>query len=212
MAEEKNYPCRFSDCPKVFQTSQARAGHERWKHGMAKQPDIIEHTDKGGVAMNKDELRVVFKELQSEEERAKVDKQRELNEKASLTEAIAGINTRLDKIDADFCSQFPGLCVKVESMEKTMTQPRVDYASEEWKERRRKDVEHILLDDCPECGPMRQDVLIKAGKQIVNLEAKVDEVEEAVEPELPKPELKTSPGHRAGYKWDSEKEVYVEQR
>ena len=82
----------------------------------------------------------------------------------------------------------------------------------EWKGRRKADLEHILFGDCPECGPIRDEVLQAKGKTLADVAAEVvtkAEVESKVGlEETHTGELETS-HHRRG-RWDWTKMAYVE--
>jgi hypothetical protein len=212
----------------------------------------------GGEAMEEKDIKALIKSALSEKGEG---------EKSGLAEAFKGIADRLDKqgeqLD-DFCTRFPELCGKVESIEKTLQTPKLDHGSDEWKAARKADLEHILLQNCPECTPwkaarkadlehillqncpectpwkaarkadlehillqncpectpVRDEVLATSGKRLADIEpetkgdeeGKTEEEVNSEEAEVEQPELKTSPGYREGYKWDPEKELYVEKR
>ena len=129
-----------------------------------------------------------------------------------ILQAISGIGTRLDEIDRDFCKKFPDLCQRVEGIEKGMKQPPA-YASEEWQDLKRRDLEHTLFDECPTCTPIRDQVLAGKGKRITDVETPTEtpgEGEGKTET-INNEELETSRSPRSGFKWSDEKELYVKQ-
>ncbi|MBA7611566.1 hypothetical protein ES703_18792 [subsurface metagenome] len=215
---EQQYACRVPGCEKSFGTAKGRAGHERLAHALASTNKPIEAKTEGGEAVTQEkETKEAIKQALAEEKKAEEQAQREESEKSGIVAGIKGIGDRLDKIDTDFCSKFPELCKKVDRLEEAIPKKR-EEGSEEWKTETRAGLEHVLFDECPNCGPLRDEVLSAKGKRLADVEAeakvdevetKVDEVETKVDEE---PELKTSGGYFPGSKWDDEKELYVEQR
>lgn len=218
------FACRVPGCEKSFNTAKGRAGHERLTHAVASASEPIEAKEaknEGGEAVTQEkDTKNVVREVLAEEKKAEEKTKREESEKSGVADAIKGIGGRLDKMDADFCSKLPELCAKVDSMEKAIPK-KSEEGSEEWKTERRAGLEHILFDECPNCTPLRDEVLSARRKKLadVEAEAKVEEetkVETKVETETKVneegPELKTAPGYFPGSKWDDEKELYVEQR
>jgi len=178
-------------CGKVLKTVQQRKGH------------LLKHVS---------EEELVNLVLKNAEEKAK----KEESERSGITEGIKGIGDRLDKMDAGFCSRFPELCAKVDRLEEAIPR-KLEEGSEEWQAERKADLEHILFVECPNCTPLRDEVLSAKGKRLADIEAeaeeetKVDE-EPSADAVVEEPELRTSSGYFSGSKWDEEKELYVEQR
>lgn len=127
-----------------------------------------------------------------------------------ILQAISGLGTRLDEIDKDFCKKFPDLCQRVEGIEKGMQRPPA-YASEEWQDIKRRDLEHTLFDDCPTCSPIRDQVLAGKGKRITDAETPPEKPGGDQTGTINDEEPETSRWPRSGFKWDDDKELYVKQ-
>lgn len=219
---EKKHACRFPGCKRTFDSTQSRAAHERLSttHSVAEDPPADKIT-KGGDAVTQEQEDAV-KRILAEEKKAEAQAKREESEKSGVAEAIKGIGDRLDKIDEGYCSKFPELCAKVDRMAEAMPK-KVKEGSEEWKTETKAGLEHVLFDDCPNCTPLRDEVLSAKGKRLADVEAeakveeakakeevKVEEVETKVDEG--KSELRKSLGEFPGSKWDEELMLYVEQR
>lgn len=214
---EQHFDCRVPGCEKSFPTAKGRAGHERLTHAIASasEPEAKVATEtnaKGGKEVTEEKAtKDVVRDVLAEEKKAEEKAKREESEKSGIAADIKGIGDRLDKMDVDFCSKFPELCKTVSELKEAIPK-KSEEGSEEWKTQTKAGLEHVLFDECPNCGPLRDEVLSAKGKRLadVEAEAKVEEEAEAkVDEDL---ELKTSGGYFPGSKWDDEKELYVETR
>lgn len=203
------------DCGKELSTLKGLIGHKRLAHvrkseskaldqaNQSESHTLSEANNLAGEAMDEKEVEALFKKLRAEEKQAEERTKREESEKSSISEAIKGIGDRLDRIDEDVCKLFPELCQKVDKLEKAASGKKLEHGSEEWKSARKANLEHTLFQECPECSPVRDEVLAAKGKKLAYIEAEVSS-EQAEEPEL-----ETSPGYKPGFKWDWERELYV---
>ena len=120
-----------------------------------------------------------------------------------VAKALGDLSTKMEKIDTDICQKFPGLCQSVDQLgervatvEGAVSKPPIEAGSEEWKGARKADLEHILFEDCPNCGPIRDEILSARGKRLAE-----------IEPETKEPE--TSPVPKAGFRYDYDRKTYV---
>ena len=152
-------------------------------------------------------------------------KQEDSNLAKAIEVGFKSMDERLGKVESDvsdFCQRFPDLCSRVDGIETAISSSKIESGSEEWRKARKRDLEHTLFDECPECSPIRDEVLQSRGKKLADietladeemdkLEAEVDQAEERAEAEVQADDLETSPYPRSGFKWDDEKELYVRQ-
>ena len=173
------FACRYPGCDKVLPTSKGRAGHERLVHGKVLSDPLgseSQATNPGGEAMQEKDIKAMIKDALAEEKQAEAAAKKEESEKSGIAEAFKRISDRLDKQGVqldDFCSRFPELCARVDSIEKSVSH-KLEQGSEAWKAARTADLEHILFQECPECTPVRDEVLAAGGKRLADVEAKGD--------------------------------------
>lgn len=162
--------------------------------------------------MEENQVRTIAKEVVAESRREEAKAKEQEGERTGLAEAIKGIGDTLDeqgkKLD-DFCTRFPELCKTVDQIgervakvEGAVSKPPAEKGTEEWKGARKADLDHILFGDCPDCGPVRDEVLSAKGKRLADLEAKGGG-------DGGKAELETSPFPKAGFKYDYDRKIYV---
>lgn len=180
----------------------------KWKKALEKCPECgkeVKWVDQHRRMSPGHSLYLYGKEARVVEEKKVEEK---VAEQPDLAKAIENIGGRLDKIDADVCSRFPALCAKVDRLAEDIPK-RVEHGSEEWKGARKADLEHVLFSDCPDCTPVRDEVLSAKGKRLADVEAKVEEVEHKVEEPV---EPETSPVPKPGFKFDYDRHIYVKPR
>jgi len=235
MSEEK-FPCTAPGCTRIFKTAQQRKGHllshipeetlldlvsgklkkEEAKvvttenkaplHDLSKVPlqglsKVPEETllNPAAEKSDKEGAKVVTENKASDQDLSKVV------EKFGKT--LEGIGTRLDKIDEDVCSKFPGLCAKIASIEATVLEakrePKIEQGSAQWRAQRRADLEHILFEECPGCSPIRDELLKSKGKRLADIEAEKPKASETVK------DPETSDVARPGYRYDIVRKTYV---
>ncbi|MFC2039170.1 hypothetical protein ACFLST_00030 [Chloroflexota bacterium] len=158
---------------------------------------------------DKEEVKGLIKDLLAEEKAAEKQQQKE----ADLVSAIQSIGQRFDQMDSkvtDLCDQFPELCQRVENVEQAVS-TSVEEGSPEWKQSRKRDLSHLFFEDCPNCNPVREELLEEKGKVITDKPMETapsdkvgDKIEEKVE-DLPR----TSDEPRKGYRWDYFERTYV---
>lgn len=223
------FPCKFQGCDRVFDTEVGRTVHERshgYQHGQTKAETERRESKGGGQPMEENDIKGLINKAIDERNEKEVEAKREESERTGIAESIAGMGDRFTeqgkKID-DICQQVPWLCATVKKLEDSAPHS-VEYGSEEWKAARKRDLEHSLFDDCPECSPIRDEVLKSRGKRLADLEAKVDKELGKVDAEADHDkekadaerqaddlDIETSPFPRSGFKWDDDKDLYVRQ-
>lgn len=152
----------------------------------------------------KDVAEMVNKALDDREEVARKAQQEE-GAKTGLADAIKGIGDRLDTMDESFCQKFPDLCTRVEAIEQTLTTPKLEKGSDEWNASRKADLDHILFEECPDCNPIRDEVLKGKGKRLTDVEPPKDEVKDEKGTE----EVEVFPTKQPGTDWSWEYKGYV---
>jgi hypothetical protein len=218
---EKKWPCP-KGCGGKFKTKPAAAAHA--VHCKYQPP--VESPPPPGADTEPLELSGSEKSLAKKEADMLEDKKQEDSNLAKAIEVgFKSMDERLGKVESDvsdFCQRFPDLCSRVDGIETAISSSKIESGSEEWRKARKRDLEHTLFDECPECSPIRDEVLQSRGKKLADietladeemdkLEAEVDQAEERAEAEVQADDLETSPYPRSGFKWDDEKELYVRQ-
>ena len=82
--------------------------------------------------------------------------------------------------------------------------PRIEHGSDDWKARRKADLEHVLFEECPNCTPIRDEVLKARGKRLLDLDLEVK-----LQPDIDKAEAETSSSPKKGFKWDWDRMIYI---
>ena len=87
--------------------------------------------------------------------------------------------------------------------------PKIEHGSDEWKAARKRDLEHTLFDECPDCTPVRDEVLQAKGKRLADIETETPEAKEPEAEVEAEEELETSDHPQKGFKYDYDEKIYV---